>query len=88
MQTRQETRVNGVPTDRLVETMNAIRGKPEVAKFVFRSTNRWIDGGHNRARIKGFFGACAEDLSRVDPFVVNMDEPPVLLGTDKAANPV
>jgi uncharacterized OsmC-like protein len=86
--TTTEAKVNGVPVDRLVETMRAIRKDPRIATFVFRARNAWQDGGHNRATAKEFFGACAEDATRTRRFVFDMDEPSVLLGGDRGANPV
>jgi uncharacterized OsmC-like protein len=85
MQTQQI--VNNVPVDRLVETMRAIRKQPEIAKFVFRADNAWQDGGHCRASANEFHGAL-EDHKRDEPRTFDMDEPPVLLGQDRGANPV
>lgn len=83
-----ERSLNGVPVDRLVETMRAIRKEPRIAAFVFRARNEWKEGGLNRATVKDFFGACAEDSTRTRPFAFDLDEPPVLLGGDRGANPV
>jgi uncharacterized OsmC-like protein len=47
-----------------------------------------MGGGHNRSEIKEFYGACEEDSTRTEPFVLDADEPPVLLGEDRGANPV
>lgn len=80
--------VNGVNVDQLLDTINVIKDKPDIAKFRFRASNRWINGGHNRTSIKDFYGAGQEDTSRTEPFVLDADEPPVLLGTDQGANPV
>lgn len=80
--------LNGVNVTKLVETMEAIKESPAIAKFQFRSTNRWVDGGHNRSTIKGFYGALQEDTSRDKPFIFDNDEPPVLLGENRGANPV
>lgn len=79
--------VNGVPVADLAETVDAVRKDKRIARFVFRARNRWMGGGHNRATVKEFHGACAEH-DRAEPFVLDLDEPPVLLGGDKGANPV
>ncbi|CAE6484166.1 MAG: OsmC family protein [Candidatus Nitrosotenuis sp.] len=79
--------VNGVDIEKLSETMNAIRGNPDIAKFNFRATNKWLEGGHNRTTINEFDGACSMH-NRAISFVIDEDEPPVLLGQDKGANPV
>ena len=59
---------------------------PTLAQFQFRARNHWIGGGHNRTSIKGFYGAGQEDTSRSEPFVLDADEPPLLLGENQAPN--
>jgi uncharacterized OsmC-like protein len=80
-------KLNGVPVDQLAGTVEAIRGEPQIARFIFRARNRWQGGGHNRATVKEFFGAC-EEQRRGRAFEFDLDEPPVLLSGDKGANPV
>lgn len=83
----QDTVLNGVNVTKLGETVEAINGNTEIAKFQFRATNKWITGSHNRTWIKEFYGACQEDTTRTEAFVLENDEPPILLGEDKGANP-
>ena len=78
---------NGINVTQLTETIEAIRKNPEIARFKFRATNRWVEGTHNRATVKDFFGALLEDTSR-QPVVFEIDEPPVLLGRNVGPNPV
>ena len=78
--------VNGVDVDRLFGTIDHISAQPTLARFQFRARNRWIDGGHNRTTIQGFYGAGQEDTSRAEPFVLDAGEPPVLLGENEAPN--
>jgi uncharacterized OsmC-like protein len=78
---------NGVDTGQLFATLDLIKAKPELAKFQFRASNRWIDGAHNRSTIKGFYAAGAEDASREQEFVLDAGEPAILLGSDTGANP-
>jgi uncharacterized OsmC-like protein len=78
---------NGVDTDVLFGTLDAIKAQPELAKFQFRATNRWIDGAHNRTTIKEFYGAGQEDTSRAKAFEIDAGEPAILLGTDTGPNP-
>ena len=80
--------INGVNVERLGETVKAIQQNPKLASSQFRATNRWINGGHNRSSIQGFYAAGQEDTTRSKPFVLDADEPPVLLGEDHGANPV
>ena len=83
----QARTVNGVNVDQLLNTIDQIKKNPEIAKFKFRATNKWSEGTHNRATVKDFYGALKEDTSR-QPVVFEMDEPPVLMGNNKGANPV
>jgi uncharacterized OsmC-like protein len=85
---RKETVVNGVNVDELFKTLDAVKKTAAIAKFRFRADNTWINGGHNRTSIRNFYGAGAEDTSRKTPFVLDADEPKVLLGTDRGPNPV
>jgi uncharacterized OsmC-like protein len=79
---------NGVDTEVLFTTLDAITAQPEIARFQFRASNRWIAGAHNRTTIKDFIGAGgALDTSREAPFVVDAGEPAILLGTDTGPNP-
>ena len=78
---------NGVDTEQLFSTLDLIKDQPELAKFQFRATNRWIDGSHNRSTIKGFYAAGGEDTTRSEEFVIDAGEPAILLGSDTGANP-
>ena len=80
--------MNGVNVTGVIDTINAIKADHELARFQFRARNTWVDGGHNRSTIQGFYGCRREDASRTEPFVMDADEPPVLLGQDTGANPV
>jgi uncharacterized OsmC-like protein len=80
--------VNGVNVTALFETIDAVKKNPSLAAFQFRAANEWLEGGHNRSTIQGFFGCAEENRTRSAPFVLDNDEPPVLLGADRAANPV
>lgn len=86
-QTTMSGVINGVDVDRMGTTIQAIRHNPSLATFQFRADNRWIDGGHNRSTVRSFYGAGQEDTIRTKPFILDADEPPVLLGTDHGANP-
>lgn len=80
--------INGIRVRDLFGVIDTIKKDPEIAKFQFRARNRWAEGMHNRAEVKGFYGAEREDDTREKPFVFDEDEPFVLLGTDVGANPV
>lgn len=87
MAQKKEKFVNGINVDQLFGTIDMVKKNPEIARFNFRATNRWIAGTHSQATVKNFYGAGMEDSSR-DPVVFELDEPPVLLGTNRGTNPV
>ena len=78
--------VNGVDLDRLSATIEAVSADSALARFQFRARNHWIDGGYSRTTIKDFYGAGQEDATRTESFTVDSDEPPVLLGENRAPN--
>ena len=80
--------VNGLNTEQMVQTVEALKNDPQLAQFEFRARNQWINGGENRSTIQDFYGAGAEDTSRSEPFVYTNGEPPVLLGNNEGGNPV
>jgi len=57
MTTQVSTQINGVNVDQLVATVNAIQENPELARFQFRAQSAWVEGGHSRTTIQGFYGA-------------------------------
>jgi uncharacterized OsmC-like protein len=66
--------LNGVDIDALRATMDKVKSDPEEGHFVFRATTAWASGAHS--------------VTSVRDFSLEADEPPVLLGTDLAANAV
>jgi uncharacterized OsmC-like protein len=82
-----ETIRNGVDTQQLFGTLDAVKAQPELGAFRWRARNEWIDGAHNRSTIRDFFGATQEDVSRAAPFTVDAGEPAILCGTDTGPNP-
>lgn len=79
--------VNGVNVPELFKTIDAMKATPGIAKFKFHIDNRWLNGGHNQSTVNTFYGA-QEDHRRPGAFLLEADEPPVLLGQDLGANPV
>jgi uncharacterized OsmC-like protein len=82
-----DTMRNGVNTEQLFGTLDAIKAQPELARFQFRVRNRWLGGAHNKSTIQGFYGALQEDSSREEPFVLDAGEPPILIGHNEGPNP-
>jgi uncharacterized OsmC-like protein len=78
---------NGVDTATLFATLDAVKGTPEIAKFQFRATNKWVRGTHNQSTIHGFYGAMQE-MTHQQPWTFDADHPAVLVGTDNGPTPV
>jgi uncharacterized OsmC-like protein len=87
MSTTTDATRNGVDTEQLFGTLDAIKADPSLARFQFRARNRWIDGAHNRTTIRDFYAANQEDTSRAEEFVIDAGEPAILLGADTGPNP-
>jgi uncharacterized OsmC-like protein len=79
--------VNGISADQLLQTIELVKETPELAAFKFRAQNTWIEGTHNRALVKDFYGALREEDDREER-LFEIDEPRVLCGEDLGANPV
>jgi uncharacterized OsmC-like protein len=78
---------NGVQTPDLVATINAVKQSPELAKFRFRASNRWVSGTYSESRVESFSGAGGEH-SHVTQFRYGADHPMVLVGLDRGPTPI
>jgi uncharacterized OsmC-like protein len=83
-QTKEMT--NGVDVGQVMNVIGAIEADPDYAKFQWRATNQWIDGGLSRSRIKEFFAGNAEDTTRKEAFTLDADEPAIAAGQNSAPN--
>ena len=86
-QKQKLTTLNGVDVDQLFGNIDAIKNAPVLGKFKFRVNNKWTNGGHNKTTITNFHGI-QQEHDHADPFVLDADEPPLLLGEDLGPNPV
>jgi uncharacterized OsmC-like protein len=86
MSTMTKAPLNGVNTEGLFATIGAVRAQPELARFQFRTTTRWIGGTHNRTTIDDFHGAGGEQRHS-EAFTVDADHPAVLVGDDQGPTP-
>ncbi len=77
---------NGVDTATLFATLDAVKGNPDIAKFQFRATNKWVSGTHNQSTIHGFYGVMQEMTHR-QPWTFDADHPAVLVGGDNGPTP-
>jgi uncharacterized OsmC-like protein len=78
---------NGVDTPTLFATLDALRSQPELAKFQFRVSNRWVKGTKSRSRMESFTGAGGEHAHK-QVFEYDADHHTVLVGTDEGPTPV
>ncbi len=83
----EEKILNGVDVEAVKGLINTVIGKPDLAKSKFRANNEWINGGHNRTTVTGFYTA-GQEILHTQRFVLDADEPPIMAGQDQAANPV
>lgn len=79
---------NGIDVGQLVDTIEAIKADPNLAAFTFRARTTWQSGTHNVGEIDTFTHAGERDRTRVAPFRLEGDEPPVLLGQNNGPNAV
>jgi len=85
--TSDRTNPNGVDVATLFATIDAVKGDPEIAKFQFRASNRWVSGTHSRSRIDGFYGA-KQEMNHREAWTFDADHPQVLVGADDGPTPV
>jgi uncharacterized OsmC-like protein len=78
---------NGVNTPALLATINAVKGAPELAKFQFRASSRWISGTYSESQVESFSGAGGEHTHR-SQFTFGADHPAVLVGEDRGPTPI
>ena len=79
--------LNGVNTPTLLATINAVGGQPELAKFQFRASSRWVSGTHSQSVMHGFSGAGGEH-QHIAAYKADSDHPGVLCGADAGPTPV
>ena len=85
--TTTDGRRNGVDTATLFATLDAVKAQPEIARFQFRATNRWISGTYSESRVESFSGAGGEHTHRTQ-FTYGADHPAVLVGEDRGPTPI
>jgi uncharacterized OsmC-like protein len=78
---------NGLDMDVLWEAITSVKEDAELGKSKFRIHNKWQKGGYNRTTVDDFY-TIGEERSHKEELGLEADEPEVLAGTDKGANPV
>ena len=84
---REPVPMNGVDTPSLFATIGAVKAQPELAKFRFRASSRWLEGTHSRSRAEAFTGAGGTHPHE-RAFQFDADHPKVLVGGGAGPTPV
>ena len=84
---REPVPLNGVDTPALFATIDAVKERPDLARFRFRASNHWVRGTNSRTRIESFAGAGGEHAHKRE-FEYDADHPAVLVGNDEGPLPV
>ena len=79
--------INGVNVIAVEELIKNVEADPELAKCRFHIKNNWNTCGQNQSKVKSFFAA-KQEIEHKTEFTLSSDEPPILAGDDKWANPV
>ena len=81
-------RVNGIDTQEVVGLATGISLDEKYGKFIFRASNRWLNGARSRSAIRGFYAGDHENTERQQSLEVDADQPLFLGGENTAPNPV
>lgn len=65
---------NGVDVEKLAEIVESMKADPKNAQVKFMANTKWVSGAYSKTNIRDF--------------VMEIDEPSALLGTNKVPNPV
>jgi uncharacterized OsmC-like protein len=84
---REKGPMSGVDTPTLFATINAVRDQPELAKFQFRASSRWLEGTHSRSQVEAFTGAGGTHTHE-SQYGFDADHPKVLVGGGQGPTPV
>ena len=72
--------------EHMVDVIGHIKEAPELAKFQWRATNRWVNGAHSQTTIETYSGAGGEQSHR-KPFVYDADHPELFQASDEGVTP-
>ena len=86
---REEVRrsLNGVDVERIGELKAAFEKDPDLGSLRFHATNVWVEGARSRTVVQRLDQG-GKEMNREEPFVLDADEPTVLLGGDTAPGAV
>jgi uncharacterized OsmC-like protein len=80
--------VNGIEVEKVMSVVNHINADANNGKWLFRSTNQWTGATRNQSEFKDYLANNGEKNLHPKPYLLVADEPSLLGGTGKAANPV
>ncbi len=78
---------NGVDVDRLVQTIDAIKGDANIARLTFKARTGWEGGSTSRGEISSFTHA-GQEVQHAKVHELTGCEPDLLLGHDSGPNAV
>ena len=84
MSTTAETIRNGVDTEQLYGTLDAIKAQPDTGDVPVPRAQHLDRGAHNRTTIKGFYAAEPGGHLPRRGVVIDAGEPAILLGRTRA----
>ncbi|WP_435198664.1 OsmC family protein [Janibacter sp. GS2] len=79
--------MNGIDTEALSATLDAVGRDPGLADVTFGLESEWLDGCHQRASTTDLRQNGEVVETHTTRYTMESDEPAALLGTDKAASP-
>lgn len=77
--------VDGINISGWFQALDTFKQNPQMAQFRLRAHNEWVGGTHCRTTVKSFYGA-GQERQHAKSFVLDADEPEVLLGEDHGPN--
>lgn len=78
---------NGVAIDAIRQARQAMTEAPEAAKFIWRASNRWVNGTHSTTSFEDFYGA-GEQHSHKRVFQFDADHPELFAAEDHGPTPI
>ena len=81
-----DSTLNGINTNDLDATLDAVKSDPTLANFKFCAQNKWVDGFHGQTEIGHFTDHSGNKVQHKTTFEFHADEPPALLGLDAGPN--
>ncbi|MEX0829926.1 MAG: OsmC family protein [Nitrospirales bacterium] len=79
--------INGVDVAAVNELVKNVESDTKLGECRFHIKNTWSTCGQNQSKVSSFYAA-KQERPHENPFTLNADEPPILAGHDKGANPV